>query len=74
MWEVELSSRFSPYKPPQQQLLEAAYQRGEASVRVELNGQSYEVSLRGGDKRQRSCADASRSRKVRRREEMPTGP
>ena len=50
-------------------VLEAAFQRGAHTATVRVQGQEYEVSLRGAAMRQRRAgvAEAWRSRKVRRR-------
>jgi hypothetical protein len=68
IWEVELRHTFVRYPPEAQRVLEEAYGRGLACVKLHADGRLYEVSLRG-EQRQRLASDPSRSRKVRRREE-----
>ena len=63
------SGRFQPYEESVQHALEAAFQRGDDSARVLLNGgRPYVVSsLQGEHKRQRPEGDATKSRRVLRR-------
>ena len=67
VWEVELSGWYTAYGPEEQVRLEAAYRAGAAAAQLSLPQGEYEVSLHG-EKRQRLCADLTRSRRVRRRE------
>ena len=69
VWEVELSQAFVAYEEVHQRVLEKAYRRGDASARLTVRGQEYEISLTA-DKRQRLCANPRRSRRVRRREQI----
>ena len=68
VWEVELQGRYSAYKDEMvQRTLEAAFQRGDDTVRVEVMGKAYDVfPLQGGRKRQRLESDQTKTRSVRR--------
>ena len=68
VWEVELQGRFTAYKDETvQRTLEAAFQRGDDTVRVEVMGKAYDVfPLQGDRKRQRLESDQTKTRSVRR--------
>ena len=66
-WQVLLGGSFKDYDDyTVQQALEAAYDRGEASVDVTVRGTVYEVTLQGAQLQQRQKNDPTRTRQVRR--------
>ena len=70
MWEVLLGGAYSPYPDDLvQRRIEAAYGRGDPSVKVRGRGSEYEVRFdrsRYGEHRQRLVADTRKTRRVRR--------
>ena len=68
VWEVELQGRYTAYKDEAvQRTLEAAFQRGDNTVRVQVMGKSYSIfPLQGDRKRQRLESDQTKTRSVRR--------
>jgi len=66
-WQVLLGGSFKDFEDSNvQRALEAAYNRGEASVDVTVRGTVYEVTLQGAQLQQRQKNDPTRTRQVRR--------
>ncbi|KAL1521238.1 hypothetical protein AB1Y20_020910 [Prymnesium parvum] len=68
-WLCKLSGAFKPYDRSVSDSIEAAYQRGEAEVKVQLNGSWYVIHF--GEMKQKQWGNPSRTRPVQRQLSAP---
>ena len=64
-WAVQLEGRFKPYDDVVSNTIEAAHERGESTVIVQIRGQKYIIGF--ADMKQKLASDTTRQRSIQRK-------